>query len=379
MLAEIEAYESFERFPIIVSNKLKDERLPNEKVEQGKARIFSVCPFPYLIYVRKWLLGFIVYFKQHFLETEVAAGIDPNSRTWHDLAAHLTNGFTSLLSEDADYGGFEYCVPSNVSSAPYTVFKRMTNEIELIRQIENISMYNQKTVNIVADLWYYRHVGNTSGQPITLHYNCILNSLLLRCAFLQYYVTKGHDITEASQIVKTNFKMTTFGDDNIFTMLKRDPNFFSSISAIFASWDIEFTTASKTKDFTDVKVLYDTTYLKRRFIPNITKDTVVGPLDPRTIYEMTRWMTKQDEPDHVVMEANLRSAYTESFFHGKVFFETFDKYVKMYAQRYCPKIRLFFEYNHMVAQFGYNPEPLFKTPEYLEVLSTFERDITLVS
>lgn len=322
-----------------VANCLKTERLPLAKAFAGKSRIFSIIEFPLLVHVRHYSVPLLVYFGTYMHETGVLSGINPHSRDFDLLARHLYIDHTTSYI-DGDYGGFDYCIPEAVGEAVYSWLAALfpPHHGREIHRIGRLLTHNR---NFLSEYSYERRTGNCTGQPLTLLYNCLANRLLMYSAIYEFCLQKELPFpratpTEILQHIHDNVRDVYFGDDHIVSRTDRLPITPDDLGKIFAKWDIEYTSTSKTTEYTLKQDIQEVSFLKRTFWRN-NNGTIVALLEPRVIFESLLWYNVQKLPLPEIINAVLESMRTEIVLYGTpahIFYETYINYIYTFELRF---------------------------------------------
>ncbi|APG77927.1 hypothetical protein [Beihai picorna-like virus 96] len=254
--------EEFMRFESNIENEsiywldyLKAERIPKEKVEKGKVRIFSACPFLLTLLIRKYFGDFCAYLHRNWHKTGICVGINVHDDDWGFLARAI-NGHRFIY--DVDIKGWDASIPK----AFLYYFIRISNDYYNdshfeIREVLGKHMFEclhvVKKPNSPGAI-YRPYTGNPSGNPLTCEINSICNLMIN-----YYLLMKYHEFTEKD--LQFSLFLAAFGDDLIVSSDKEVKDYDQSYKQIGMT-----ATNSKKTGPPCVTALENITFLKRRFV-----------------------------------------------------------------------------------------------------------------
>lgn len=317
----------FARFD--VANCLKDERVSVEKARIAKTKLFSIVPFPQLVYLRRYTVPLLLYFRDIRLESGVASGINPHSNDFHVLYEYL-NSLPGATFVDGDYAGYEYAVPHSVTQGTY---KWLASLFPPVHRDEFLQLSRKLTANrnFLGRYSYVRTTGNCSGQPLTLLFNCCANKILMYSNIfvicqerrLPFPDAKPKDILS---FIDDNMRDVYFGDDHILSFSNKLSISGHDLADQFAKWNISYTTPQKDKNFIVKNSIQSTIFLKRRFWLNSEK-LMVALLEPHVIFETLLWHRTQSVPQQECIDAVTRSMRDEIALYGNPAIRHFEKFL----------------------------------------------------
>jgi len=226
-----------------------------------------------------------------------AVGMNACSRVW-GLLWKFISVFGSHRLIAGDYSNFDQNMSPIFTTAAYAViialFQASGNyseeELKASRTWAFEAIY--PTVLIDGDIFSIAGT-NPSGNPLTVHINCIVNIL-----FIMYvWVSVGNDI----KLFFVQVRMMTYGDDNLIAVHTEVVNFhFWTIHLHLASIGVKYTPADKSeptpgKQFDEAK---DIAFLKRTF--TFRDGYCYAPLDISSICKTFNcWMASHEsDQDH---------------------------------------------------------------------------------
>jgi hypothetical protein len=296
--------------PFICTDNTKDERLPTEKVEKGKVRVFNCLPMDLVYLTRKYFLNFIA----HCMENntgEVSVGIDAHSYDWTVLHRRITKfGKNRIIA--GDYSAYDKRLPFDIIMKVLDIIQAYYNdEHYMIRRCIFIATFNAIHLN-GCDL-YRCFRGNPSGTPLTTNINCCVNSILFRYAYMFMSVEYKMDPFTFRKFVE----FAAYGDDNLSGVSEMVPWFNAkSYANVMKLHGIDYTSCSKGKIEVEYEHIDDVSYLKRRFVER--EGWVYAPLEKNSIHETMQWC----RPSSNTMLSNMQSTFDsfcqEMVHYGKV-------------------------------------------------------------
>lgn len=262
---------------------LKDEKRPIEKVDQGKTRLFSICPLHYLLLFRRYF-GMFVCYSHHFNVTApMSCGINPHGREWGMLYARMNRYSGAVIA--GDFSNYDGKLPADVGEIVLDFLTQwFDDEFNHVRRILFKHIYNATHVNRHGKQTYVYEVvdGNPSGNPFTTVYNSLCNIVMCYC------VLKG-DLG----ISPTRYELCVYGDDNVIT-ISEDVNGVEHLRTATLTphfkrrFDMSYTHWTK-EDNIGKDTLLDIRYLGRKFVPAYEPTLVRAPLEPSIIMESLYW------------------------------------------------------------------------------------------
>jgi len=321
----------------IICDFVRDERLPKEKIfqlnEDGtvqwilKGRIMGPQPLEYLLCERK-LYGVFYCNILEWRSTRgfVELGIDPQSKDWHNLIKRLSiygidtskviAGDISTL--DASISEFVALNHSKVVSDWYG-WEEGSEEMNAHNYF--IKALNLNVIHLACNI-LYETCGNPSGKFMTTVSNCIVTATGLAYTAAKVHLEKGFSKEEALEKAdKVFLNCSTFGDDHLYCVNEKDPDFdMHDVERFLKPFGLKYTGTVKTAPLPRWYDWSEATYLSRRFVLD-TDNYYKGPLKEGILEEMVMWgPSKFSEVDRLmtVLESALRECFQ---FGGKHFTE----------------------------------------------------------
>jgi hypothetical protein len=310
--------------PVIWLDCLKDERLPIKKAEEGRTRLFSVCPLNFLVYARMYLLMILVFFQESRNFNSVLSGINPLSNEWDTFYRYYTSKLFAPKYIAGDYSSFDVTIPLQFCQSVFTIVSALCPKTEeyrhALRYIFDSIMYAQHQI---GDKKYTMNGGNPSGQPFTTLYNSIINKLILSYCFVEYYLDNSTmNLTSVIDLLNNKTKIAVYGDDHIFFLDDSIEFNMMHLNFYISKMHMKYTTTTKESVNRNYVSHSDLTFLKRDF--HFTTCGYVGRLDKTVIYEMINWVRVQNNISPTqALRAVLESALREAVLHGKSFYKKF--------------------------------------------------------
>lgn len=330
LLEFLALYKAAPKVRLHVQNAIKDERLPLEKVEIGKARLFSIIFFPYVVHIRHYSVPLLVHFYSAGFDLGIMSGINPHSRDFDRLVKRLSFA-RGVVFIDGDYSGFDYAIPESVGDV---VFQFLADHFPPAYRPDVIAIGESLKVNInfLDRFSYVRRSGNCSGQPLTLLFNCVANKFLMYSAIFVWLEERNLPSSDCSTADRIDFihdhvRDAYFGDDHILAVDPYLPITPQDLQLIFARWSIVYTSTSKTSEVVAKSRIEDVEFLKRKFWKN-SFGIYVGVLFPFVIFESLLW--RRQQKGATVQEASdavFLSMFDEVALCGDPAIELFNAYV----------------------------------------------------
>lgn len=296
----------------IWQDNLKDERRPLEKVELGKTRVFMSAPVDFIVTFRKYFLSYCAFCMENRRNLECAVGVNPHSmEEWTDL-------YNYLISVDEDHtfiaGDFS-CYDGSITAQLIYAVCRIVNAWygdEFYRHRELLFSSVCFPYHIVGRTVYRVYRGNPSGNPLTTILNSMINTILIRYAWIKIAEPHNLGLSDYYRFVRAK----NYGDDNILCVSNQCPWFtIESIGAILSTVGMKYTPADKLGgDITKI------TFLKRGFRWDQFALGYNAPIEQNTIYEILNWIRIGGLSNLDALEANIDDALREAVHHGREFY-----------------------------------------------------------
>jgi hypothetical protein len=318
--------------PAIWADCLKDERRPLEKVAVANTRVFNTGPFDINFLIRKYFLNFMAHCMANAAEGEISAGINPHFGDWGCILKRLKRFSKNAFGPReryliaGDYSKYDKRLPFSIIIKCLQVIQNYYNdEHYLIRQNLFIATFN--AIHIAGTTMYRCSMGNPSGCAITTIINSMVNSCLIRIA----YIELGREVTPPRGIENfhDDVEFMSYGDDNLGSVSESASFLNMNTYATFlARYGVKYTSATKEDVFLDYCTLDEVSYLKRHFV--VQGAYVYAPLFLESITEMMMWnKSKGHHSVNELMKDTFRSFQQELIHHPKdVFDELRDKVLR---------------------------------------------------
>lgn len=265
-------------YPVFCAT-LKDEPT---KIGKKKVRVFQACPIAYTIHIRKYFLPLVRFIQMHPLLMESAVGLNCQGPDWEELMTHVEEFGQDGRGVGWDYESYDTKQPANVLQAAWKVM------IEIAR----LAGYSESDLSLMETMstdathalidWNGTMIQtscvNTSGNPITVIINGILNCLLMRSFYMSLSINSPF---------RENVRMTTYGDDAEGTVKKsiRDKFNFQNYKLFLATYGVGITPPDKSDGVVCDFPLDELDFLKRTscFIPEL--GIRMGALKEQSIFK----------------------------------------------------------------------------------------------
>lgn len=310
--------ETNERTEILFMDNLKDETRPIEKVLSGKTRMFSACPFTYLIVFRMYFGAFCSWFAKNRIDNSSAIGVNPFSTEWHYLYTKLARFETSNGNCGAgDFSGYDgSCLPLIYWKILDIINQWYDDEFAQIRRILWLELVYSR--HIQGEIVYSWNSSLPSGHPLTAIVNTLYHQMAMRYSWFRSVENKIIDLWQFDDSVY----MISLGDDGAFSVRDDCKDIFNeqTICAYMSEIGMTYTSEKKEKSVIKTRKITEIEFLKRafRFEPMVGR--FVSPLSMETITQMP-YHTKKGADSDETTESKLQDALDEAAQHGKEEFE----------------------------------------------------------
>jgi hypothetical protein len=162
-----------------------------------------------LILTRKYCGAFMAHCMTSSTSGEFAIGIDPYSIDWDFLFKRILISNKNINGDFSNFDATEAYIFAELTAATINRWYNDSEENQRIRRILIISCFS--CYHTVGGVLYFMRQGNPSGCALTTIFNCIVNSILIRYAYMRLVC---FDLTDFHDLVKCTF----FGDDNLMNI-----------------------------------------------------------------------------------------------------------------------------------------------------------------
>jgi len=326
---------------------LKDERRALSKVALGKTRIFTMGPLDYTVVFRKYFLSFSAHFYTQRLRCFSAVGIDPWGPEWDRMVRRLHEVGDNIFA--GDFSGWDGEVPPQIveqvvqlindwyvilgwpldESFSVEYFRALYGSRPwLNRKTEFWTMVKQQCVarlvlldenckcqHQYGNIRYYTAKGVSSGLPITVILNTMVDTFTGRHAWLELTQT---DMATYHK----NVRESIYGDDNIYSVHDDYKEQFNGLTVQehLRQRGMVYTAANKVDAMVKYGPITDFTFLKCGFEKRDGRWYSLMSMD--TINELINWIRKCDD-EELACEDNCNDALRFMFQYGEEKFERF--------------------------------------------------------
>lgn len=309
---------------------VKDEATPLNK---DKVRVFQAADWAGQMLIRKYFLPIARILSLFPLDSECAVGVNAQGPEWDELANHMKkHGVDRILA--GDYSKYDLRMPAQLINAAFAVMIEIAekcgnysaDDLTIMRGIATEIAYSCVAYN--GDVIIHKG-SNPSGHNLTVYINCIVNSLLLRCAYFHLWPQHLGKPLPFREVVA----VMTYGDD-VKGSVKEGYDWYNHIS--YANFlkerDMVFTMPDKESVPTPYMNDLTADFLKRENIFNPDTGMIHGALAEESIFKSL----------HAVMESkvvsledqsagNIDGALREWWQHGRDVYELRRKQMKEVA------------------------------------------------
>lgn len=342
MVTAIEnAYKMGERANVIFNATLKDEPTKQSKIDSGKTRVFTACDVAFSIVVRRQYLKVTKAFMTNNFVTECAVGMNAYSEDWERLYKYLTRfGNDRIIA--GDYSNYDKNMPAIFIRYAFHVLDQCRTRLRSISRADYLIGQGIATdisypiTNMNGDVFQFTG-GNSSGHPLTVIINSIVNSLYVRYV----YMKRGLNVAT----FRHNVTLMTLGDDNIMGSRLDDFN-HTVIQQELGKRGVPYTMSDKETASEKFINISRADFLKRRFVKNEYR--IVGPLELKSVFKsLCYYVVKHNISNYEQIAQTYLSARREWSLHGReVFDNCVNKMEKIFDDPKNVRIRDFFISKH---------------------------------
>lgn len=319
-----EQAKKLERIVSVWVDCKKDERRTFDKIKKGSTRIFTIPPVDYSLLMRKYTLDFCVAVKDSRAFMDCKVGIDPQSMEWTTLYYWLSE--FSNICVAGDFSRFDGSMPAELIDDVredidfyYETFGQCSEEDKNVRRILFDELIH--TIHLAQDEFYMTHIGNKSGNPITVILNSRINSRYMKLAWLGLCEKMNKMDYFSMAKFKQFVRMANYGDDNILAIKDEVMEWYNqeTISEYLSEFKITYTNEEKT-GITKFKPLDECSFLKQTFRNHETLNLIKVPhMKQATILELLNWTRVAPDQD-VLLQDNINDALRFAYFYGEKYF-----------------------------------------------------------
>lgn len=330
------------RVPMIQTDYVKSEKLPREKVK-SKQRLYSCGELKWLIVGRMIQGDFLIWVQQNRIKNGVTIGINPYSREWSALVAHVTEFGDNVIPGDQKEFDVR-CQPIMFDECSKIVKQFYHDQSECyLTAIDGYYDALKSSIHITmgqdGGAYFYEWLGSlSSGVLVTACIGSMINQLALRYGIvtglvkkrwgvehlLLYHSSCSLEAMVGYQDLIENLdyyvKPVTNGDDNLIGVSEAIKHELTQklVTDGVANIGFIYTDATKTGMLFDQMPIRECTFLKRSFVYDEELSRFIAPLELRSVLEAPYWCGRKAKKVDLVQ--NVRSSVLELSLHGKKIF-----------------------------------------------------------
>jgi DNA polymerase III delta prime subunit len=301
----------------------KDEVRPEEKLEEAKVRIFYVLCFVYNYWGRMMMMPLIQVLLKFSEVSECYGGINAGSADWNKLGKLLFK--QGSVTFDVDFEKYD----ASHGPQSFEMFARTMYWLAIaFYRDETIAgwiyffclMFRWQIVRWMKDI-FLKFKGMPSGLIFTLIMNSVVNSLLLRIAYLRIF-------GELMSFSK-NVTLGDVGDDDVVRVSDEISSKFNMLTLIEIYRNMGYVATPALKSGVPKPFLSqdEVSFLKRKF-----RDTeefgFMAPIDTDSIFKALAFYSSECGISSVErLRAVASSMQREAFLHGKPYFYKFKSWM----------------------------------------------------
>lgn len=309
-----------ERCYAIFKACVKDEPT---KLGKEKVRVFQAADWAFQLLVRKYYLPIARLLSLFPLVTECAVGVNAQGPEWDQLARHMKKfGADRIFA--GDYSKYDLRMPAQLMLAAFKCFIKIAEECGDYTDRDIVIMKGIATEISFSCVSYNGDViihsgSNPSGQNMTVYINCVVNSLLMRCAYYQLYPAELGN----PEPFRHNCAVMTYGDD-VKGSVRAGCDWFNHISYanFLKARDMVFTMPDKESEPTSYMSDLDADFLKRHNRFDSETNLIHGVLDETSIFKSLHTVLRSKAVSLEDQSAqNIDGALREWWQYGKDMYE----------------------------------------------------------
>jgi len=300
---------------------------------KDKVRVFQAADWAGQMLIRKYFLPIARMLSLFPLDSECAVGVNAQGPEWDELANHMKkHGVDRILA--GDYSKYDLRMPAQLINAAFAVMIEIAekcgnysaDDLTIMRGIATEIAYSCVAYN--GDVIIHKG-SNPSGHNLTVYINCIVNSLLLRCAYFHLWPQQSGKPLPFREVVA----VMTYGDD-VKGSVKEGYDWYNHIS--YANFlkerDMVFTMPDKESEPTPYMNDLTADFLKRENIFNPDTGMIHGALAEESIFKSLHAVLESKVVSLEDQSAgNIDGALREWWQHGRDVYELRRKQMKEVA------------------------------------------------
>lgn len=305
------------RVPSLWIDTQKDERRDFIKVFEGKTRVFTIPPLDFTIVCRQLFGAFNSAFYKNRLSYFSAVGIDPASIEWSVLLNKMETN--STIGFGGDFSGWDGNLSPQFMMGVCEIINNWYDDEEENKTARRV-LFDEMihTPQCAGNEVYFTHIGNPSGNPLTV----IINTIVHKMDFLYAYFKRVPSDLNSLKKFAENIVLFIYGDDGICSIKKSMLPYFNP-QILFEEMkllNLDYTNSKKDGPAC-IEPVRNLTFLKRGFREDDC-GRIHAIMDIQTITELTNWT--RECADLTIEQAsidNLNDSLSFMYSYGKDMFE----------------------------------------------------------
>jgi len=288
-------------------DKLKDEKLPLEKVVACKTRLYTCAALSVVIMMRMYFGAWCLSIRKNKIDNGFAIGTNRYSNDWQRIVHFLSRTSPSLNTIGAgDFSAYDGSCQCMILLALVEIVNRWYDDGDVNARIRKtlwleVCQSRHLCVDQVVE-WFG---GNSSGNPLTTEVNCLYGQVAFRLMWMECFKSSDSIVHFRDHVALLNY-----GDDHLWAVSEEMAPVFNDqfLAENFGKIGMSYTNETKSKEVFTVRDLEDVTFLKCGFRFEKLLGRTVSTLDMVSVCETPYWYA----PAHGEREKVLTDAIDSS-------------------------------------------------------------------
>lgn len=292
-------------FSQVVTDCLKDELRPMDRVMKGKTRLFCIGDFADCIIMKMYMGELFAISKRHRSQGCSAVGVNVHSYEWFTMYQTIFK-FGRIRVFGGDLSTMDVSTQRWMASILFyfcSWYLNLSEGTQMWNILKALCYMIVTTIHVDGFRAYVYDQGNSSGNFATSFFNTFCCYIYFVTSF--YFLKKIHAPNESVEF-QTHVGFFAFGDDNLGSC-HPDVEWFNNINiakAMRTLFGVDYTTPSKGVIADPWLKLEEQIFLSRTFVE--TEKGIVPRLDPDSLYGMLYYVRGNTQAERKIqLQQNL--------------------------------------------------------------------------